>query len=262
MLFRSQYEILQINQKKLKNITNEGDNGQGVLKIVVKDTGTGIKAEDLPKLFEKFSQFNDDPGQRKIGTGLGLYITKELTRKMNGDIRVYSKFGVGSSFVVCIPCQQVALAELVEPSINPMVPLNLESIRTMIVDDDASNVKVFAQYLLQKKMQVTETAGNGFDAFQKYQQHALSGNPINLILMDLNMPTMDGKESCQRIRAFEQEHMLKPSIIIIASGNCVDSEIKKCMDPAGNIRAQGFLKKPIPYKDLSLTIDELVSKFM
>lgn len=260
---REDFQTLQINQKKFKEKQWEdqnNSNSQGILKIVVRDTGKGIRQEDLPKLFDKFSQIGEDSDQRKIGTGLGLYITKEITKRMDGEIRAYSKVGIGSSMIVCIPCQQPFQAELplnVISGQNVVPEAILSSVRAMVVDDDVPNLKIFSQYLLRKKLHVVATAKNGAEAVQQYERHRASGNPINLILMDINMPMMDGKEASQKIRAFERENCLKPAVIIISSGNCMESEIKKCLDPEGLIRAQSFLKKPVQYDALSLTIDEL-----
>lgn len=76
---------------------------EGVLKITIRDTGCGMSEESASKLFKMFSQVHDDPSKRKVGTGLGLYITKELCTNMNGEIKAYSQVNMGSAFVVTIP---------------------------------------------------------------------------------------------------------------------------------------------------------------
>ena len=80
---------------------------EGVLKIIIRDTGSGMNQAALNKLFQKFSQVSDDVHKRQIGTGLGLYITKEICKKMNGDVQAYSKLGTGSTFIICIPTVNV-----------------------------------------------------------------------------------------------------------------------------------------------------------
>ena len=76
---------------------------RGILKVIVRDTGSGIEEKTLDSLFKEFSQGNEDQNKKKIGTGLGLYITKEICENMNGEIRVYSKVGIGSTFIFCVP---------------------------------------------------------------------------------------------------------------------------------------------------------------
>jgi signal transduction histidine kinase len=75
----------------------------GLMRIIIKDTGCGIKKDDLDVVFEKYSQVNKDPSARKLGTGLGLFITKEICTRMDGEIKVYSKENIGTTFIVDIP---------------------------------------------------------------------------------------------------------------------------------------------------------------
>jgi len=91
------YFALALKEKALKIKST------GIFKISVTDTGCGIPEADLGKLFQRFSQVNNDNSKKQIGSGLGLYITKELILKMDGDIRVYSRKGCGTTFMVCIP---------------------------------------------------------------------------------------------------------------------------------------------------------------
>ncbi len=89
------------DQSDSENIISHSDHG--VMRIIIKDTGCGIKKEDLDIVFEKYSQVSRDPSARKLGTGLGLFITKEICTKMNGEIKVYSKENIGTTFIVYIP---------------------------------------------------------------------------------------------------------------------------------------------------------------
>jgi len=93
------------NQSCLEKLKINFDRQQyhGVLKMIVQYTGCGIKKDDLEVIFNKYAQFSCDPSLRSVGTGLGLYITKEICEKMGGKIRVYSKVGMGTTFVICIP---------------------------------------------------------------------------------------------------------------------------------------------------------------
>ena len=261
------YHFLQLNQKKLvygKDKPPASYTG-GILKIVVKNTGQGIIREDLEKLFQKFSQNCQELEYKKIGRGLELYITKEIIKAMYGEIRVYSKQGVGASFILCIPCKPTLIPQVLRPHSDPILPDKnriMHTIRTMIVDDDSANTKVFEQYLAQKKIPTQCVAQNGLEAYERYKQQVFNGEPIELIIIDLNMPTIEGRTSCKRIRDYEKEHNLKPCIIIVVSGNCIESEMNECLDPKGDIQAHEFLRKPIQYEEFSAAVDRVANKIV
>ncbi len=99
------YFILNKTEKEfnLQGAINLESESKGVLKIIVRDTGCGIASEELPKLFGKFYQVENDTYQKSTGTGLWLYISKEICKNMNGDIRIFSKLNKGTTFIICIP---------------------------------------------------------------------------------------------------------------------------------------------------------------
>jgi len=103
----SNYDIINVNRRNfLKEAKNrQVDSKRGLLKISVADTGCGMSPQALSKLFQKFSQVSQDLPKRRVGTGLGLYITKTLVKKMGGDIRAYSQVNAGTCFILCIPVE-------------------------------------------------------------------------------------------------------------------------------------------------------------
>jgi len=100
-----------LNSRKSSYDQNESRSLQreikGVLKIIISNTGCGMTNDSLEQLFQKFSQVSNDPNKRKVGTGLGLFITKEICDKMEADIKVYSKVDKGTTFIICIPTMSV-----------------------------------------------------------------------------------------------------------------------------------------------------------
>jgi len=97
------FSLGDFTQSNLENFEPEILKQHGLIKILIKDTGCGIKEDDLNLVFDKYSQVSKDPCARKIGTGLGLYITKEICTRMGGQIKVYSKENIGTTFIVYIP---------------------------------------------------------------------------------------------------------------------------------------------------------------
>jgi CheY-like chemotaxis protein len=229
------------------------------LKFVISDTGCGISAEAQGKLFQKFSQVNEDPSKRKLGTGLGLYITRALCQKMNGDVRVYSQLGKGSTFIFCIPTStpspQISSQERI--GIDYARPfIDERTLRALIVDDQDFNNLIVMNYLKKIGINDITVAKNGLEAYSQYKNSLEQSRLFDVVTMDVEMPIMDGKEAVKKIRQLEAEKYTKKSLIIMISGNCMESEITQCIDKNGEIGADYFLKKPVSVEDLLKIIYE------
>lgn len=182
---------------------NQGE--KCLLMISVKDTGRGIKAEDINKLFTKFERLDVERNTTTEGTGLGLAITKKLVELMNGKINVESRYKEGSIFIVQIPQKidkltkpltEEELLNTAELLINKKV--NLSNKRILIVDDNKLNIKV-AKRALQDFNLVIEECYNGKECLEKIK----AGNSYDLILMDIMMPEMNGETALSELKKIE-----------------------------------------------------------
>ena len=182
---------------------NQGE--KCLLMISVKDTGRGIKAEDINKLFTKFERLDVERNTTTEGTGLGLAITKKLVELMNGLINVESRYKEGSIFIVQIPqkidkltkpLSEEELLNTAELLINKKV--NLSNKRILIVDDNKLNIKV-AKRALQDFNLVIEECYNGKECLEKIK----AGNSYDLILMDIMMPEMSGETALSELKRIE-----------------------------------------------------------
>lgn len=183
--------------------------------ITVADTGRGIKAENINKLFDKFERLDVEINSTTEGTGLGLAITKALVEMMNGKINVQSQFGKGSIFMVQIP-QKISKAstqsERIIKCINNSDEIDIEKENTkmniLIVDDNKLNVKV-ARIALKEISNNIDECYDGLECLEK-----LKTNKYDLILMDIMMPNMDGEETLLKLK--ENPEFNTPVIAVTA----------------------------------------------
>jgi len=176
----------------------EGDHDPPLVRFSVTDTGIGITEEQQGRLFRSFSQADASTTRRYGGTGLGLAISKQLVDLMGGEIGVESEPGVGSTFWFTLPLARPP--EGAHPT--PAAPeADLRGMHALIVDDNATNRKILSQQLGNWGMQ-TETAEDGPSALEALRAAAGSeAGPFDVVILDMQMPGMDGMELARRIKA-------------------------------------------------------------
>jgi len=206
------------SQRQILNSQNNDTEKEGFLKIQITDTGCGIDESDLSKLFGMFEQANQGPRPVHGGTGLGLWICKQLCHKMKGDITVYSKKDEGSSFVLYIPVdnKQVNSTMVLNKS-----PHSRERLRVLVVDDYSVNRYLHKLLLEQEGVQVS-VACNGKEAVEKYKAHM--NDPYDFIMMDVQMPVMDGFVATKLIREWEADNNKNKVDIYFVTGEYFNEE--------------------------------------
>ncbi len=221
---------------------------KGLFRFNVIDTGIGISEEDKLKLFQAFSQIDSTTTRKYGGTGLGLAIAKNLTNLMEGEIGVESKVGKGSTFWFTA---ELGIGEYVEkPKIIESVA-ETESKKPMsilLVEDNFLNQK-FATATLKKEGHTVDIAENGKIAVKKFEE-----NSYDLILMDIQMPVMDGLEATSEIRKVEKKQNVKKPIKIIAiTAYVMERDRKMCISAGMN----EYLAKPFKPQELVSLIDNI-----
>ncbi|WP_197046824.1 response regulator [Paucibacter sp. KBW04] len=236
-----------------------------LLRFAVRDSGEGIPADQLERVFAPFEQAQDlrrNAGpRRQDGTGLGLTISRELARAMGGDLRCSSVPGQGSLFEFTLPLrscppqalpagQAAALQDLAEAitEASPEAPKakrklkNMPSLsgRVLLVDDSAVNVLVASSMLQHCGLQVDQ-AENGVDALERLEAQA-----YDLVLMDCQMPRMDGFEATRRWRVQERNNFLGHVPIVALTASAVNGDRERCIQ-AG---MDDYLVKPFEMDDL------------
>ncbi len=173
--------------------------GRASLKFSVEDTGIGIPADVVPKLFSAFTQADGSTTRKFGGTGLGLAISRQLVDLMGGELKVESKDGEGSCFFFTLDCEisSSKLATYTEPSHA------LEGISALIVDDNATNREILDHYLTSWGINHDE-ASSSEEALNKLQEAHNDGKPFDIALLDLDMPGMDGMELSLKINEIQE----------------------------------------------------------
>jgi signal transduction histidine kinase/ActR/RegA family two-component response regulator len=222
------------------------------LHFTVSDTGIGIEESNIDKIFESFEQAYSDTTRKFGGTGLGLSISKKLVELHGGKIWVESKKGKGSQFHFIIPYAKAATkAEIVQTEeAQSNLSDALKGIRILLVEDNAFNI-VVAQEELEDAIEgvYLEVAENGLIAVEKMKSSA-----FDIILMDIQMPVMNGFEATKAIRSFENEKCDIP--IIAMTANVLKEEVDLCYQAGMN----DFIGKPFDTNELMHKIINLVNK--
>ena len=174
---------------RIELTASPGVDGDGGIEICVADTGIGLTPEQVATLFRPFVQAETSTARRYGGTGLGLAICRKLAGMMGGEIEVESQFGRGSRFRVWLP-----LPAAEAPEAGAAAPDMLPAVRLLVVDDNPINQAV-ARAILEAAGCVIETASDGSQALDRLRVEA-----CDAVLMDVNMPIMDGVEAVGRIR--------------------------------------------------------------
>ena len=219
----------------------------GALRFTISDTGIGIPGEKLGAVFERFTQADSSTTRRYGGSGLGLTISKRLVELMGGRIWVESGVGKGSVFSFAVP-----LEIWTRPARRAQVPIGagpetaLSALRVLLVEDSPDNRIITVAYLRDTPYQI-EIAENGKVAYEMF-----IASRYDLVLMDRQMPVMDGLTATRAIRAWEQLNRRTPVPIIALTASALKGDQEECL-AAG---CTAYLSKPIKQEVLLQAIKE------
>ena len=208
------------------------------LQIEVEDTGIGMSEQQMSQLFSEFTQADGSTTRRYGGTGLGLSITRRLIHMMGGDIAVESQPGRGSCFRITLPVEPARLlgGAQVEPRLRPTADASqrLDGLRVLLVEDNALNQQL-ASELLRRQGAEVEVADHGQAALARLRQ---PGAAFDVVLMDLQMPVMDGYQATRLMR---EDPALCTLPVLAMTAHAMVEERERCLE----LGMQNHLSKPL-----------------
>ena len=230
---------------------------EGFLRIEINDSGCGMDASKLNRLFNKFTQVNDETTKRQIGTGLGLWITKEIIELLKGEIRVYSGVEQGTCFVIAIKTETADIADAT-PSLRtqsrPSLALQ-RTFRALVLEHSPYNQEIKRRFLTRLGFEEICIVGTGDEGVKVFK--ARGEGYFSLIISDVQMPVLDGLTACAQIRQFEKANGWNHVPLIIVTGHPCETTQQRCLDPQGDIKAMRYLTKPASFYQFKEIIDQL-----
>lgn len=220
------------------------------------DTGIGISKSDLDRLFEPFTQADSSSTRSIGGTGLGLTISRRLARMLGGDIDIQTQFGSGSVFTATVDIGPHEGIKMVTPCLDkmrphellhPLQPINIHG-RVLIVDD-RRDIRFLAQRFVEEAGGEVITAVNGLDAIETIKRLAREGTNIDLVVMDMQMPVMDGYQAAQSLR---NSGFIQP--IIALTADAMEGARDNCLQAGCN----DYTPKPLDRQ----TFQTVIAKYL
>ena len=232
------------------------DGQKAVIEFKIVDTGIGMSEEFVKnELFKPFTQEKTDAARTEYkGTGLGMAIVKELIEKMGGTIQAESKLGKGSTFTVVIPFEidQIPEQHILSEEPEDLVSDDLNGTRILLVEDNELNMEI-AEFMLEDTGAIIQKAWNGKEALKIFERS--EPGEINLIMMDIMMPVMDGLEATRRIRKLNRPDA-KNIPVIAMTANAFSDDIRRSREAGMN----EHLSKPLEMKTVVRTISRYCRK--
>jgi len=217
------------------------------LYVEVIDEGIGISKDKLKNIFEAFSQADNSTTRKYGGTGLGLTISSKLISILGGELKVESEVGKGSTFYFSIPAKKTVLITKTQVEIKKSISNKKFDGNVLLVEDNKAN-QMFMKVILNKMGLKFEIANNGIEAIDKFTK-----GKYDVILMDENMPNMNGIEATNKIREIEKENFLNHTPIIALTANAMEGDKERFIKAGMDY----YLSKPLEIEKLQYILEKI-----
>ena len=223
----------------VQSIKNSGKDDNIKVRFLVEDSGIGIPEDKIPIIFNRFTQADSSFTRKYGGTGIGLALVKELIELMKGQIAVESIVNKGTKFTFDIDFEKPLpnKVSIGETQTKKAHKTRKDKFKLLLVEDNLLNQRIIMDFFGKRGDKVT-TAINGLDAVQKYQ-----ADKFDFILMDIEMPIMNGFEATEKIREIEKQSNLNMTPILAVTAHTSNETREKCYESGMN----DFVMKPIDF---------------
>ena len=227
--------------------------------FTVADTGFGMTDEFLQKIFVPFERDTRFGARKAMGTGLGMTIVKNLVTQMNGDITINSEVNKGTCVIITLPlnlqgeckkCGELCKLGVIKPKLTDGEAVDFTGHKILVAEDNEINMEIVTELLSMKGIEVIQ-AWNGREAVEAFEKSAIG--EISLVLMDMQMPEMDGCEATQAIRSLKRGDASRVPIIAVTA-NAFAEDISATTAAGMN----AHISKPINFKALEKTMAEFI----
>jgi len=233
-----------------KNIIVDINFKDNLLFVSVKDQGVGIAKDKQKHIFEAFSQEDSSTTRTHGGTGLGLSISTELVKLLGGELKLKSEVGIGSEFYFSIPA---FIGKEIKLEIDTTKEINFENKKILLVEDNKAN-QMFMKVVFKKMQLEYDIANDGLEAIEQFKNIASSEAKYDCILMDENMPNMNGIEATKHILEYEKINNLNHTPIVALTANALKGDRERFLS-AG---MDEYMTKPVDRKKLG----DILRKFL
>lgn len=272
-LLSNSYKFTPSGSITVRAKTDEETDDRVTIRCSVSDTGIGINQDQLKRLFTPFSQADNSTARRYGGSGLGLSICKSLIQVMHGKIWIESEAGVGTTVIFTITLPKAPKGAAVgdmsvaakdpEPdspnrsrhAISTATHLDLsgiarDQIRICIAEDNPINQKIAVSFMQRLGFQLVDAYDNGREAVDAMRAKAVEGQPYHLVLMDVQMPELDGYEATRELRG-DTRPAIREVLIIAMTASAIMGDREKCLEAGMN----NYLAKPVRANVLKTMLD-------
>ncbi len=218
------------------------------LRFTIRDTGIGLSPQQVANLFQSFTQADSSTTRKYGGTGLGLAICKSLVELMHGRIWIESEPEVGSRFIFTVLLEKTSKSDNTK---RHLLPNTLWQRRVLVVDDNPTSLEILQAYLQSFKLHV-QCVESGYQAIALLEAASTEGKPFDLVLMDYQMPKMNGIETTRLIQSSTK--IQQTPTVIMVTAHCKDD----IMQQADALNMNGFLSKPV---NQSLLFNSIMNAF-